>query len=94
MQVTGAFSKLLGHIELELVQSLRQAATKNISPAIGGLWVYSSLFRCIKHEPAAKRKSFIASVGYSFTVGGYPIRFEAQGASAERFCYVEDLTAP
>ena len=84
--VTGAFSKLLGHIVLELVKSTNRQPQKIYHQRYWGDCGFIHHCFDVLNMNLLKEKA-IAS-GYSFTVDSADSF--SMGASAGRFCYVED----
>lgn len=83
---TGAFSKLLGHIELELVQSVDRTPQKIFGERFWGDCGFIHLCLDVLNMDLLKEKAI--SLGHTFTVDSADSF--SMGSSAGRFCYVED----
>lgn len=82
----GAFSKLLGAVQIELVQALDFAPKKIYQDRYWGDCGFIHLCFDVLHMDALKQQSEAA--GYHFTVDS--ANSFSMGSSAGRFCYVED----
>jgi catechol 2,3-dioxygenase-like lactoylglutathione lyase family enzyme len=84
--VNGAFSKLLGHIEIELVQSLDRTPEKIYHQRYWGDCGFIHLCFDVLNMNLLKDRSL--ATNYPFTVDSADSF--SMGSSAGRFCYVED----
>jgi catechol 2,3-dioxygenase-like lactoylglutathione lyase family enzyme len=82
----GAFSKLLGSVQIELVEALDFEPVKIYNDRFWGDCGFIHLCFDVLNMDALKRKSEHA--GYNFTVDSADSF--SMGSSAGRFCYVED----
>ncbi|GAC1384681.1 MAG: hypothetical protein NVSMB45_12900 [Ginsengibacter sp.] len=83
---TGAFSKLLGDVEIELVQPLSNNRAKIFSERYWGDCGFIHL--CFDVIDMDRLKSHGENMGYNFTVDSK--NSYAMETSSGRFCYVED----